>query len=67
LEDLEQNQHADRPGPVALDRLLRERGAVVVSYEDWLKINAAETQRAAGEKPREKFARVAEMLAVLNH
>ncbi len=67
LEDLEQNQHADRPGPVALDRLLRERGVVVVSYEDWLKINAAETQRAAGEKPREKFARVAEMLAVLNH
>jgi hypothetical protein len=38
-----------------------------VSYADWQRIDAAE-QRSGGErgKPREKFTRVAEMLAALD-
>jgi ferredoxin--NADP+ reductase len=60
-----QGEGGDKPGPTALDRLLRERGVRPVSYADWLKINEAEVQRAVHGKPREKFTRIAEMLAVL--
>lgn len=64
-EDLAQQALSDKPGPVGLDRLLRERAVRTVTYQDWLKINQAEVERAAAGKPREKFTRVAEMLAVL--
>jgi len=51
----------------AVVRLLASRGMCPVSYEDWKRIDAAETARgAAVGKPREKFVRVDEMLAVSN-
>jgi ferredoxin--NADP+ reductase len=49
----------------AVASLLESRGVRPVSYEDWKRIDAAETSRgAAVGKPREKFIRVEEMLAV---
>lgn len=52
-------------GDLGVAPLLRERGAEVVDAEGWRRIDAAE--RAAGAavgKPREKFIRVGDMLAV---
>ena len=52
-------------GDLGVAPLLRERGAEVVDAEGWRRIDAAE--RAAGAavgKPREKFIRVDDMLAV---
>jgi ferredoxin--NADP+ reductase len=54
------------PSRDALLAFLRERGARVVSYEDWRQIDAAEVERGKPlGKPREKFIRVEEMLSVL--
>lgn len=50
----------------SIDGLLKERGIQPVSYQDWKQIEAAEF--AVGEslgKPREKFSRIQDMLAVL--
>lgn len=55
-----------KPGPAALDRVLAERGARPVCYDDWKRIDAAEVARAAQGRPREKFVRVEEMLAALD-
>jgi hypothetical protein len=38
----------------------------VVTLDGWHKIDAAEVQRAKGAKPREKFTKVEDMLAVLS-
>lgn len=58
---------AVKPGAEGLRRLLAERGVRVISYADWEKIDAAEVRRGEPKgKPREKFTRVAEMLAVLD-
>lgn len=49
-----------------LDQLLKERDIQPVSYQDWKRIEAAEF--AVGNtlgKPREKFSRIQDMLAVL--
>lgn len=57
---------ADKPGVEAIRSLLADRGVHAVSYDDWQKIDAAEVQRGAPKgKPREKFTRVEEMLALL--
>ena len=48
-----------RPG---LDRLLAARGADVVTFRDWQKIEEAEAARAREGNPREKFVAVADML-----
>ena len=46
---------------------LAERRVRVVSYADWERIDAAEVARGAPKgKPREKFTRTEEMLAVLD-
>ncbi len=55
-----------KPGPAALDALLASRGVRPVSFADWQCLNAAEVARAAPGRPREKFTRIAEMLAVLD-
>lgn len=50
-----------------IDGLLKERGIQPVSYQDWKQIEAAEF--ALGQqlgKPREKFSRIQDMLAVLS-
>lgn len=57
----------EKPDSEPLARLLKERGVRVVSYADWQKIDAAETARGQEVgKPREKFTRVSEMLALLD-
>ncbi|HTW69897.1 MAG TPA: hypothetical protein VME47_08435 [Acetobacteraceae bacterium] len=47
--------------------MLRHRGIRAISYADWQKIDAAEVSRGqAAAKPREKFARLQEMLNTLS-
>jgi hypothetical protein len=50
-----------------LRALLGARGVRVVSFGDWRRIDAAEkAQGAPAGKPRERFCRVADMLAVID-
>ena len=67
LADLAQlNAGQNKAGAEALYPLLANRGVRFFSFEDWLKIDAAEIERGEPKgKPREKFTRVAEMLNVL--
>ena len=55
----------ERDGPRALDDLLAERGARVVTYPDWQVINRLEEQAASEKAPRRKFITTDEMLAAL--
>lgn len=67
LADLPLLAAASRPGATRAEHLLREQGVRVVSFADWLRIDAAEVARGqALAKAREKFTRVSEMLDVLN-
>lgn len=52
-------------GGAALDTLLAERGVRVVSYDQWLKIDAAEVAAATAPAPRRKLTSVGAMLAAL--
>ena len=55
---------ADPAGkPAALDKLVRSRKPDVVDAAGWNAIDAAEVARGGGERPRDKFTAVAEMLA----
>ena len=55
----------EKPGAEALRPLLAGRGIRVLNYQDWLMIDAAEIDRGKPKgKPREKFTRIHEMLAV---
>jgi ferredoxin--NADP+ reductase len=66
LDDLPKLDANGKPGAERLEPMLADRGVRVVSYADWQKIDTAEVQSGeARGKPREKFTRVAEMLAVL--
>jgi ferredoxin--NADP+ reductase len=67
LEDLAQlDTSSDKSGADGLYALLAERGVEVIDYANWKKIDAAEVQRGKPKgKPREKFTRSEEMLAVL--
>jgi len=49
-------------GGDGLARLLADRGVESVSFADWRRIEAAETARARGGSPREKFVRLAELM-----
>lgn len=51
----------DKNAPI--DAALVARGVKVVDWAGWKKINAAEIARAPAGAPREKFTRVADMLA----
>ncbi len=55
-----------KPGGNAIDKLLSARNIRVVSFEDVAKISAAETANAVDGHPWEKFARIDDMLAVLD-
>ncbi|KAI9499654.1 hypothetical protein BDB00DRAFT_934828 [Zychaea mexicana] len=60
------NDDLDKDGADGLKGIFKSRGIRPVSYVDWKRIEAAEF--AAGEKlgkPREKFTKVEDMLAVL--
>jgi ferredoxin--NADP+ reductase len=52
-----------KPGRPAIDALLATRGVEVVTFGDWLRIEAAEAERARDGNPREKFVSVADMIA----
>jgi ferredoxin--NADP+ reductase len=66
LADLPVLDAGEKRGANTLKALLKSRGVRVVSYADWQKIDAAEVRRGeTAGKPREKFARVEEMLALL--
>jgi len=66
LADLPNLTPCATPSSEAMARLLSERGVKVVSYDDWLKIDAAEIERGkAAGKPREKFLTSDDMLKVL--
>jgi ferredoxin--NADP+ reductase len=66
LEDLPALRPAPRPGGVALDKLLADRGIRFVAYGDWLRLDAMEQARGRTRgKPREKFCAVGEMLDAL--
>lgn len=66
LTDLEANPPAgDKPGAAAIEELLKARQVTAVSFAQWQIINQAEVSRASGDKPREKFNRIDEMLALL--
>jgi ferredoxin--NADP+ reductase len=66
LADLNKLDAGAKPGAVALRSLLAARGTRAVSYSNWQAIDAAEVSRGAPKgKPREKFTRVAEMLAAI--
>jgi len=54
---------AGKAGGEGLAALLAERGVESVSFADWRRIEAAETARARGGSPREKFVRLAELMA----
>ena len=54
-------------GGAALDALLSERGAKATSFDDWRRIEAAETAAARPDSPREKFVRHHDWLKVLGH
>ncbi|MGH6954787.1 MAG: FAD-dependent oxidoreductase, partial [Alphaproteobacteria bacterium] len=55
-----------KPGREALEALLRAKGVRSVSYRDWQTIDRAEVAAAPPGAPRRKFARVADMLALLD-
>ena len=52
-----------KAGRPALDALLAERGADVVTFRDWQKIEAADIAAARAGSPREKFTSIDAMLA----
>jgi len=66
LEDLKARGADDsKPGRAALQEMISARGRPAVSWDDWLRVDAAE--RGAGEaggKPREKMLSVDEMRRV---
>jgi ferredoxin/flavodoxin---NADP+ reductase len=69
LEDFRTGAFDDHDVPTrsVLERLLGERRANFVSYDDWQLIDMLEQERGreAGERPRVKFSQVEEMLATL--
>lgn len=54
-----------KPGSDGLKRLLEERGIMPTDYDDWRRIEEAETGRARAGCPREKFVRVEDWLKTL--
>jgi ferredoxin--NADP+ reductase len=66
LADLPLLDAAVKPGTDRVSDLLEGRLVRVVSYADWQKIDDAEIRRGeAVAKPREKFTRLDEMLAII--
>lgn len=53
------------PGGGELERLLQSRGFQVVDFAGWQRIDAAEQAAGDGTRPRDKFIRIDDMLAVL--
>ena len=56
-----------KPGGEGLAALLAERGVKATSFDDWRRIEAAETAAAREGSPREKMIRVEDWLATLGY
>ena len=54
-----------RQGRAGLDTLAAERGLDLVTFRDWMRIDAAEVAAARAGAPREKFADIDAMLRVV--
>jgi ferredoxin--NADP+ reductase len=54
-----------KPGAPALEAMLHQRGVTWVTFDDWLRIEAAEIAAAPPGAPRRKLIRIKDMLAVL--
>ena len=52
-----------KAGRAGLDALIAQRGLDIVTFHDWQKIDSAEIERAREGAPREKFVRLADMVA----
>ncbi len=68
LEDVSQGVHLapEAPTASAAEAMVRIRKPSFVSYEDWMKLDALEVERAHGtERPRVKFTSVEQMLSAL--
>ena len=66
VEDAGKLSAAPNRSSDALREQLISEGKRPIDYAEWKKIDAAEIARAKGDKPREKFLTVEEMLAVLD-
>ncbi len=69
VEDLQTGKHfqPESNDGNGIEKLLRERQAEVISYEEWKAIDAVEVSRGQAEnRPRVKFTDIREMLAVLD-
>lgn len=62
----EETLPSGKPGRQGLEALLGERSVRWVDFAAWQAIEAAEAARAKDGRTREKFARIEDMLAVLN-
>lgn len=69
IEKIAEDSQVDsgKAGRAGLDALLESRGADVVTFRDWQKIDAAEIAAARTGAPREKFTSVGEMLDAREH
>lgn len=66
LADLPKACDREKHGADSLRPLLEGRGVRVLNYRDWLMVDSAEIERGKPRsKPREKFTRIPEMLAVV--
>ncbi|QIV82993.1 4Fe-4S binding protein [Mycolicibacterium frederiksbergense] len=64
VEDYNRGQLGDPAHkPAALDKLVRSRQPAVVDAVGWRAIDAAEIARGGGQRPRDKFVDIADMLA----
>ncbi|WP_420382692.1 FAD-dependent oxidoreductase [Novosphingobium sp.] len=61
--DLESGDWPARSGRAGFDALVQARGLDTVSFDDWKRIETAETGRARTDSPREKFVVVGDMIA----
>jgi ferredoxin--NADP+ reductase len=68
MEDLAADRYlrAAEPSREAVDRLIRSRQPLCFSYTDWLQLDEVEVRRGKETgRPRVKFTRIEDMLAVL--
>ena len=67
LADLPMLNHVVKPGAAGLAEHLQKANRRFVTYSDWKKLDNHEIQKGLPKgKPREKFTRVPEMLAVIS-
>lgn len=67
LEDVGSLALCPNPSSAELLKFLKDKGVKVVRFADWKKIDAAEIANGQKRgKPREKFVKVEDMLAVLD-